>query len=208
MKYQAIITFIFLCISMAGHGQEKQFLKNPIVQGYFADPTIIKDKGVYYIYATIDPWGSDELAVLQTKDFSIFTQKHLNWPTKLACTSLTSNKDMVWAPSVVKGKDHNFYMYVAVGSEIWAGVSNSPLGPWKNIKPDNSPLIKATEFTSVHNIDPDCFIDEDGQAIYIGVPGLNGKTVIAWLLNLRMTCLLLMERQLILRLLISSKGYI
>ncbi|HZX58015.1 MAG TPA: hypothetical protein VFE54_04795, partial [Mucilaginibacter sp.] len=59
---------------------QRNFIKNPIVGGYFADPTIIKNKGVYYIYATIDPWGADELGVLVTRDFKTFTQKHINWP--------------------------------------------------------------------------------------------------------------------------------
>jgi beta-xylosidase len=71
---------------------------------------------------------------------------------------------MVWAPSVVKGRDGRFYMYVAVGSEIWGGVSNTPLGPWKNLKNDQSPIVKSTDYPSVHNIDPDCFIDDDGNA--------------------------------------------
>ena len=53
---------------------------------------------------------------------------------------------------------------VSVGSEIWAGVSDSPLGPWKNAKEDNSPLVASTDFPEVHNIDADCFIDDDGEA--------------------------------------------
>ena len=122
------------------HGQEKNgFIRNPIVNGYYADPTIIKYNGIYYIYATIDPWGGEELAVLETIDFVHFKKTHINWPTKKACTSPTSGGAMVWAPSVVKSKDGNFYMYVSVGSEIWVGVSKQPLGPWKNAKTDNSP---------------------------------------------------------------------
>ncbi|PRY53320.1 glycosyl hydrolase family 43 [Arcticibacter pallidicorallinus] len=57
-------------ISRATAQTQKNFISNPIVSGYFADATIVKDKDTYYIYATIDPWGADELAVLQTKDFN------------------------------------------------------------------------------------------------------------------------------------------
>ena len=149
------------------------FIKNPIFKGFYADPTIIKDKGTYYIYATIDPWGAKELGVLETKDFKTFITRHLNWPTKAACTSPTSNGSMVWAPAVRKAKNGKFYMYVAVGSEVWAGVSNHPLGPWKNAKADNSPLIKARDYPAVHNIDPDCFIDTDGQAYLYWGSGFN-----------------------------------
>ncbi|HKZ66936.1 MAG TPA: family 43 glycosylhydrolase, partial [Chitinophagaceae bacterium] len=141
--------------------------------GYFADPTIVKNKGTYFIYATIDPWGGGELAVFETKDFVSFKRHHLNWPTKSLCTSPTSNEHKVWAPSVVKGTDNNFYMYVSVGSEVWAGVSASPLGPWRNLKEDNSPLIKFTDFPDMHNIDADCFIDDDGQAYLYWGSGWN-----------------------------------
>jgi beta-xylosidase len=148
------------------------FIKNPIVAGYYADPTIIKDNGKYYIYATIDPWGQAELGILETKDFKTFIRRHINWPTKKACTSPTSNSDMVWAPSIRKA-DGKFYMYVAVGSEVWAGVADHPLGPWKNAKADNTPLIKSTDYPVVHNIDPDCFIDDDGEAYLYWGSGFN-----------------------------------
>ncbi|MEO6732535.1 MAG: family 43 glycosylhydrolase [Ferruginibacter sp.] len=156
------LTAMFFCKLSAQ--QSASFITNPIVPGYFADPTIVKHAGTYYIYATIDPWGKGELAVFETKDFKKFTRRHLNWPTKKACTSPTSGDAMVWAPSVTKSPNGKFYMYLAVGNEVWGGVSNHPLGPWKNLKADNSPLVKKTEFPGVHNIDPDLFIDTDGSA--------------------------------------------
>jgi beta-xylosidase len=64
-------------------------------------------------------------------------------------------------------------MYVAVGSEIWAGVSDAPLGPWRNAKPDQTPLVGAKDFPQVHNIDADCFIDDDGQAYLYWGSGFN-----------------------------------
>jgi beta-xylosidase len=168
---QLIITeLLFVAIAS---GQDKTFITNPIIDGYFADPTIVKYEGVYYIYATIDPWGGDELAVLATKDFRTFERKHINWPTKKACTSPTSWETMVWAPSVVKAKNSRFYMYVSVGSEVWAGTSERPLGPWKNAKTDGSPLISSKAFPGFHMIDAECFIDEDGQVYLYWGSGLN-----------------------------------
>ena len=64
-------------------------------------------------------------------------------------------------------------MYVAAGSEVWAGVAEHPLGPWKNAKPDNTPLVGFKDFPSVHNIDPDCFIDDDGHAYLYWGSGFN-----------------------------------
>jgi len=165
-----ILLFVVICAP--DYAQNRQ-INNPIVKGYYADPTIIKEKGIYYIYATIDPWGGDELGVLETRDFKTFTTRHINWPTKKACTSPTSNGSMVWAPSIRKAADGKFYLYVAVGSELWVGVSENPLGPWKNAKNDNSPLVAAKDFPSVHNIDPDCFIDDDGNAYLYWGSGFN-----------------------------------
>ncbi|NHA04175.1 family 43 glycosylhydrolase [Mucilaginibacter sp. HC2] len=164
--------FFVLFITAFNCVAQETFIKNPITEGYYADPTVVKDHGVYYIYATIDPWGGKELGVLETKDFKTFTQRHINWPTKEACTSSTSGDAMVWAPSVRK-YNGKFYMYVAVGSEIWVGVSEHPLGPWKNAKVDNSPLITKTDFPMVHNIDADCFIDDNGNAYLYWGSGFN-----------------------------------
>ena len=152
---------------------EEKLITNPIVDGYFADPSIVKEGDTFYIYATIDPWGGEELAVFSTKDFTDFTRHHINWPTKEACTSETSNNSMVWAPAVRKALDGKYYMYVSVGSEVWVGVGESPLGPWKNAKSDNSPLVAKEDFPEVHNIDADCFIDDDGQAYLYWGSGFN-----------------------------------
>lgn len=37
-----------------------QVILNPITKRYFADPNI-KEKNVPYLYATIDPWGGDQV---------------------------------------------------------------------------------------------------------------------------------------------------
>ncbi|MEO6520035.1 MAG: family 43 glycosylhydrolase [Mucilaginibacter sp.] len=165
-KIFPVLSFVLLltCTNTIGQTTAKSFISNPITSGFYADPCIVKDGNTYFIYATTDPWGGNELGVLETKDFKHFKQHHLNWPTKKSCTSPTSQKNMVWAPSVRKASNGKYYMYVAVGSEIWAGVSKTPLGPWKNAKADNSPLVKYTDFPQVHNIDADCFIDTDGKA--------------------------------------------
>ncbi|MDM8159326.1 family 43 glycosylhydrolase [Labilibaculum sp. K2S] len=148
-------------------------ISNPIVDGYFADPSIVLYEGKYFIYATIDPWGSDELAVFETTDFKQFEQKHINWPTKKACTSPTSGNSMVWAPSVIQGTKEQFYMYVSVGSEVWVGTASHPLGPWKNAKEDASPLIPGNMIPGYHMIDAECFIDDDNRAYLYWGSGLN-----------------------------------
>ena len=168
--------FFFIVIAICFFSctsKEQVKISNPIVDGYYADPSIVFYEGKYYIYATIDPWGSNELAVFETTDFRQFEQKYINWPTKEACTSSTSGKDMVWAPSVVQGIDSLFYMYVSVGNEIWAGVAGHPLGPWRNAKKNGTPLIPGNMIPGYHMIDAECFIDDDGQAYLYWGSGLN-----------------------------------
>lgn len=172
------LKFLFL-ISIIGlwccNQTEQSRISNPIVDGYYADPSIIKYEGKFYIYATIDPWGGEELGVFVTKDFQSFEKRNLNWPTKDACTSSTSGKDMVWAPSVVQGKNGRFYMYVSVGNEIWVGMAEHPLGPWKNAKENGLPLIPRNMIPGYHMIDAECFIDDDYQAYLYWGSGLNWK---------------------------------
>ena len=140
--------------------------RNPLLPGYYADPTIIEDKGIFYIYATSDLTSWDaitKLGVWSSTDLKNWTCKYVNWPTKEQCQSSTGMKDGVWAPSVVKGKNGKFYMYVTIGREIWVGISDAPGGPWKNARADNGPLIRQKEYDYVETIDAECFIDDDGQ---------------------------------------------
>ncbi len=140
--------------------------RNPVLPGYYADPTIIEDKGTFYIYATSDLTSWDaitKMGVWSSTDLKNWKCSYLNWPTKEQCVSKTGRKDGVWAPSVVKAKNGKFYMYVTVGREIWVGVADAPMGPWKNARADNGPLIRHKEYYYVETIDAECFIDEDGQ---------------------------------------------
>jgi beta-xylosidase len=46
---------------------------NPIIPGYFADPSLVQHDGKFYVYATIDPWGGDTLACWESDDFRSWT---------------------------------------------------------------------------------------------------------------------------------------
>ena len=155
--------------------------KSPLIDGLFADPSVIVHDGYFYIYATIDPWGGNELAVHKTADMKNFERIELNWPTKMQCTSPTSNEHTVWAPSVVKGTDGKFYMYVSVGSEVWVGKADKPEGPWHNPL-GNKPLVPFDFREGVHEIDAEAFIDDDGQAYLYWGSGwdwINGHCLVA-----------------------------
>src|SRR5947207_3758696 len=109
-RFQFLLTG-FLVLLFTDGNIIAQVIKNPLFNGFYAaDPSVVQYHGKFYVYATVDPWGGDELAVFETADFITWQQKHINWPTKQQCTSATSKDSKVWAPSVVQ-KNGKFYMY-------------------------------------------------------------------------------------------------
>jgi arabinoxylan arabinofuranohydrolase len=158
---------------------------NPILPGYYADPSVVQEGGKTYIYATLDPWGDKTLGCWESSDFKNWTYRVLNWPTKEDCTSKTSKAAGVWAPSVMKGKDGKFHMVVSVGNEVWVGVADNPLGPWRNALGGRKPLIPFDYKPGFHMIDAEYFLDDDGQAYLYWGSGhgwVNGK---CWLVKLK-----------------------
>ena len=159
-------------VTAAADSWDMPHAANPILPGYYADPTVLAADAKYYIYATIDPWGGDTVGCWESSDFKNWAYRVLNWPTKQACTSPTSKESKVWAPSVVKGADGRFHMFVSVGSEVWVGVADHPLGPWRNAL-GVRPLVPADYNPTYHMIDADAFVDEDGSAYVFWGSGWN-----------------------------------
>jgi Beta-xylosidase len=171
MKYLILLFTGIIFVACATKSQNKEEskkqesfveLQNPVIPGYFADPSIVQHEGKFYMYVTADPWGTEFLSCWESEDFQNWTFHKLNWPTKEACTSLLSNTNNVWAPSVIK-KEDTFYMYISVGSEIWCGKADHPLGPWRNMHVDQ-PMIPYDTTRYYHVIDAEAFIDDDGRA--------------------------------------------
>jgi hypothetical protein len=97
--------------------------------------------------------------LLGIRGFQDLDLPRLNWPTKKACTSPTSRDAMVWAPSVVRGADGKFHMYVSVGNEDLGGVAEHPLGPWRDAN-GGKPLVPENFRPGFHMIDAEAFIDD------------------------------------------------
>lgn len=150
---------------------------NPILPGYHADPSLVQHDGKAYLYVTLDPWGGRTLGCWESSDFKNWIYRELDWPTKEACTSPTSNGSMVWAPSVIRAPNGKYFMYVSVGSEVWVGTAEHPLGPWRDAL-DGRPLIPGNYKPGFHMIDAEAFVDEDG-ATYLywgsGLKWINGR---------------------------------
>lgn len=180
MKIVFVLFVSLLSVACQTNASREVELQNPVIPGYFADPSVVEFEGKYYMYATADPWGGNFLSCWVSDDFQNWTFNKLNWPTKAACTSPLSNENNVWAPSVVRHGD-SFYMYVSVGSEIWAGKASHPLGPWENMLGDR-PLVPFDTTRYTHEIDAEAFIDEDGKAYLYWGSGwgwINGRCWVA-----------------------------
>jgi hypothetical protein len=171
-----IAALLLLALAMpAMAGEDDPFqpgARNPLIPGSFADPAIIRHKGEWFVFATMDPWGGETLGLWRSRNFRDWKFSTPNWPTKAAATSPTSNKSRVWAPSVVKGQDGRFWMYVSVGSEVWVGVADQPGGPWRDAN-GGKPLIPGNAKPGYHMIDAEAFVDDDGQAYLYWGSGLN-----------------------------------
>lgn len=164
------LSFVLAIHSITGRCQKAEWntpsAGNPIIPGYFADPTIRKFGDTYYLYATTDGTGNGygPPQVWISKDFVNWTNVTMNWPTT----------EVVWAPDVVQQPDGSYRYYYCTPCEIRVGESDSPTGPWKNRLGASDAVLVPDRF--VHNaitLDPQLFVDDDGsEYLYFGTWGI------------------------------------
>lgn len=120
-----------------------------------ADPHVLLDNGVYYLYATSAGNG-----------YKVWTSSDLvNWRDRGLAFRTTSSswaKNRFWAPEVIKHQGKYYLFYSAGGGpddvmRICVASATSPLGPFADIA---APLFDNGQ----SYIDAHCFIDTDGQA--------------------------------------------
>ena len=129
---------------------------NPIIPGWFADPTIVKIGDIYYIYATTDNemLGSGAPTVWYSRDF----QNWYNYTMEIPSMSAVNLRNF-WAPDLVIGDDGKYYLYFGncqAGCNIYGYVSDTPVGPWKKLHEDDTPVIS-------HNYPREGFPSLDAQ---------------------------------------------
>lgn len=139
---------------------------NPIIPGYFADPTVKKFGDTYYIYATTDGSGAGfgPAQVWTSKDFVNWTLMPMNWP----------NSHWIWAPDVLKHTDGKYYYFYCQPCIIHGGISDSPRGPWKNILGESEAVLIPDRFVeNAITLDAQTFVDDDGSVyMYWGTWGI------------------------------------
>jgi hypothetical protein len=151
---------ILLCIlAFTGFAQQQSAIApgngNPIIPGYFADPTVRKFGDTFYIYATTDGNGGGHgpSQVWTSKDFVNWTMHDMNWPTS----------NYYWAPDVINGNDGKYYMYYCQPVDIYGASSTSPTGPWTPLLPNGKSMIPNYFIPGVITLDGQTFKDDDGK---------------------------------------------
>lgn len=160
MRKSAILLYLFLFASVKGAfaqlpGYQQAGNGNPIIPGYFADPTVKKFGDTYYIYATTDGNGGGlgPSQVWTSKDFVNWTYQDMNWPTT----------HVYWAPDVAHGNDGKYYLYYCQPVDIYGASSASPTGPWAPLLPDGKAIVPNYFVPKVITLDGQTFRDDDGR---------------------------------------------
>jgi len=162
---------VLLSILFAGNLMAGEVFKNnsagagnPLLPGYFADPTIVKFDDVYYIYATTDNemLASGAPTLWYSKDM----QNWYNYTMEIPSLS-SINLRNYWAPDIIKGDNGLYYLYFGncqAGCNIYGYVSESPTGPWTKLHTDDKPVIpNGYPISGFPSLDAQFFKDDDGK---------------------------------------------
>ncbi len=151
--------------------------KNPVLEGYYADPEILYSRktGKYYLYPTSDGfegWGGYYFKAFSSDNLKDWTEEGIIIDLKKDVSWADGN---AWAPTIAEkeiGKDkYEYYYYFSGGKrgepkKIGVAVSDNPTGPFKD---SGKPLIdfKPEGVKGGQEIDPDVFTDPKTGKSYI-----------------------------------------
>lgn len=130
---------------------------NPIVPGYWGDPSIHKFGNTWYIYATTAEGGEGGAFVWKSPD-------RQNWTlAKMPFTNATITA--FWAPSALEANGKYYLYYSKTTNGMFVADAPTPEGPWT----ERAQLDEANDI----NIDPQPFVDDDGKTyLYWGSAGV------------------------------------
>nr|WP_321357644.1 family 43 glycosylhydrolase [uncultured Draconibacterium sp.] len=144
--------------------QKSTHISNPVLPGWFADPTIKKFGDIYYIYSTTDNemLASGAPTVWYSRDLQNWYNYIMEVPT-LNSVALRN----FWAPDIMQGEDGRYYLYFGncqAGCNIYGYVSDTPVGPWEKLHDDDTPVIAQNyPIDGFPSLDAQFFQDDDGR---------------------------------------------
>jgi len=164
-RFRRLTFGMILCgLFHSGIAQEKQNTAdngNPLLPGYFADPTIRKFGDTWYIYATADgiKLASGEPTVWISKDF-------VNWFNYELELQVPKGLTNCWAPDVFQAPDGKYYYFMGncqFGCNIYGYVSDSPMGPFLPINHGNAVIPAGTSRKDFPALDAQFLLDDDSS---------------------------------------------
>jgi len=143
------------------------FATNPVISdpnADLADPEVAVFNGRFYIYPTYVPskdWASKYFKAYSSADL-------ITWRDEgqiLSVNDVSWGSNNSWAPCIIQ-RGSTYYYYFCMNQQIGVATSSSPTGPFKDAL--GHPLVTTGAYGG-QSIDPDVFIDDDGQAyLYFG----------------------------------------
>lgn len=173
---------------------------NPVIEGLWADPDLVKFGEDYYIYPTTDGfkgWGGTAFSVFKSKSLQHF--EHQNVIVDLTTDQVPWAIGNAWAPCIAE-KNGRYYYYFCGKREdghscIGVAVSDSPTGPFISSDRPLLPaeLIEEKGLKMAQMIDPSIYQEDGRDFILFGNGGtgaiaelnedmvsFKGETVVAY----------------------------
>ncbi|MCD7973456.1 MAG: family 43 glycosylhydrolase [Candidatus Azobacteroides sp.] len=145
--------------------------KNPVLEGYYADPEILYSHktGKYYIYPTTDGflnWSGDYFKVFSSSDLVTWEDQGIILDLKTDVRWADRN---AWAPCIIEKEEngiYKYYFYFTAAQKIGVAVADDPTGPFTD---SGKPLIdwKPEGIRHGQEIDPDVFTDPGTNKSYL-----------------------------------------
>jgi len=171
-KINFLLTSFILMLAFTGNAQI-DIKQQPIIQtSYTADPAPMVYNDTVFLYTSHD---EDDASGFKMINWLLYTSTDMvNWTDHGVVASLkdfnwVKHDNGAWAVQAIE-RNGKFYLYCPMhGQGIGVLVSESPYGPFKD--PLGKRLIETDHLWN--DIDPNPFIDADGQAyLYWGNPDL------------------------------------
>jgi len=145
--------------------------KNPVLDGFYADPEIIYSNkhGKFYLYPTSD--GFNNWSGTYFKTFSSADLVH--WKDEGVILDLPRDvswgKRNAWAPTIIEkkvGGVYKYFYYFTAAQKITVAVADEPTGPFRDL---GKPLIdrRPEGIKGGQEIDPDVFTDPQTGKSYL-----------------------------------------
>lgn len=144
---------------------------NPVIKGFYADPSVVYSNKTnkYYIYPTsdgYDGWSGTYFKTFSSPDLYNWTDEGVILDLKKDLTWADRN---AWAPAITEKKingKYKYFYYFTAAQKVGVAVSDDPGGPFKD---SGQPLInfKPEGINRGQEIDPEVFTDPKTNKSYL-----------------------------------------